>query len=357
MSEEELVTMRTLMNDPQRNLSVVENAELRRYELLLAGTTVGTLDFRVLGPRRVLGHTEVTADQRGRGLATALIKAVLDNLIAEEVRVTNYCPAVERFLQTHPEYLVVLDPSHPPLRPRSESQADERDQEGRSTPLQQLVRAQHSRLSELAARSQDPAIDGFERRRATDQFAAVAAQHAAAVADVLLTASRTSSHRDAAVLLENLKQFEQALRVLMGRVHGDARFLNLSESEIWRETERLLDEHDSLEMRIVSGLEQLDDAGSAVDLARALAKRQWSSPTRPHPNSPHAGVPGRIAHQLWRIADSTWDELEGRGLPAEPVEHANRHSAFSHYLFGTPDDVDPAAGPGTPQTHRDPGNR
>ncbi|MFI6832588.1 GNAT family N-acetyltransferase [Kribbella sp. NPDC050241] len=349
--------MRILMNDSQRNLTVVENDELRRYELLAAGTAVGTLDFRVLGRRRVLGHTEVTADQRGRGLATALIKAVLDDLIAEGVRITNYCPAVERFLQGHPEYLVVLDPSHPPIQPGSTSQADENHQDGGSTPLQRLVQAQHARLSELAVRSQDPTIDGFERRRVTDQFAAVAAQHAAAVADVLLTASRSSSGEDAAVLLHNLKQFEQALRVLKGRVYGDARFLNLSTSEIWRETERLLDEHDSLETRVVSGLEQVHDAGSAADLARALAKRQWSSPTRPHPNSPHAGVAGRIAHQLWRIADSTWDELEGRGLPAEPTEHANRHSAFSHYLFGTPDDADLTAGPDTSQTHRDLGNQ
>ena len=113
--------MRILMNDSQRNLTVVENDELRRYELHAAGTTAGTLDFRVLGRRRVLGHTEVTADQRGRGLATALIKAVLDDLIAEGVRITNYCPAVEGFLQGNPEYLVVLDPSHPPIQPRSES--------------------------------------------------------------------------------------------------------------------------------------------------------------------------------------------------------------------------------------------
>jgi predicted GNAT family acetyltransferase len=120
-SEKGRTAMRILMNDSQRNLTVVENDELRRYELLVAGTTAGTLDFRVLGPRRVLGHTEVNADQRGRGLATALIKAVLDDLIAEEVRITNYCPAVERFLLGHPEYLVVLDPSHPPIQPRSKS--------------------------------------------------------------------------------------------------------------------------------------------------------------------------------------------------------------------------------------------
>jgi predicted GNAT family acetyltransferase len=130
------------MYDAQRELSVVENEELRRYELLLEGTTAGTLDFRVLGGQRVLGHTEVTADHRGRGLGTALIQAVLDDLIAEEVRITNYCPAVERFLQGHPTYLVVLDPSHPAIRPRS-----------RSAPLQQLVHAQHTSLRELAARA------------------------------------------------------------------------------------------------------------------------------------------------------------------------------------------------------------
>jgi len=349
--------MRTLVNDAQRELTVVEDGELRRYELLVAGTTVGTLDFRVLSRRRVLGHTEIAADQRGRGLATALIKAVLDDLIAEGVRITNYCTAVERFLQRHPEYVGVLDPLHPPIQPRSGPRAGGRQQMDRSGPLQQVVHAQHSRLRELAARSQDPSIDGFERRRITDQFAAVAAQHAAAVADVLLTAARTSSGEDAAVLLENLRQFEQALRVLKGRAYGDARFLDLSATETWREAERLLAEHESWERRVVSGLERIHGAEGTTELARALAKRQWSSPTRPHPNSPHAGVAGRIARQLWRIADSTWDELEGRGLPTEPMEHANQHSTFSHYLFGTTDDADPTAGPDTPHTHQDPGNQ
>jgi hypothetical protein len=76
-----------------------------------------------------------------------------------------------------------------------------------------------------------------------------------------------------------------------------------------------------------------------VDLARSLAKRQWSSATRPHPNSPHAGLAGRIARRLWRIADSTWDELEGRGLPTQPIEHPNEHSLVTHYVLGTVDDA------------------
>lgn len=321
--------MRTLMSDAERDLVVVENDELRRYELRVAGTTVGTLDIRVLGARRVLGHTEIAEDQRGRGLATTLIKAVLDDLLAAGVQVTNYCPAVERFLRSNPEYDVVLD------------QAGGRRQP--DAPLQEAVHAQHSRLRELAARSQDPSVDGFERRRVTDQFAAVAAQHAAAVADVLLSAARTSSAEDAAVLLDNLRQFEQALRVLKGRAYGDARFLDLSSAETWREVERLLAEHESSAAKIVADLERMHGSEEATELARALVKRQWSSPTRPHPNSPHSGVAGRVARQLWRIADSTWDELEGRGLPAEPTEHANQHSPFSHYLFGTTDDADPTA--------------
>jgi predicted GNAT family acetyltransferase len=323
--------MRTLTYDAQRELSVVENEELRRYELLLEGTTAGTLDFRVLGEQRVLGHTEVIAEHRGRGLGTALIQAVLDDLIAEEVRITNYCPAVERFLQGHPTYLVVLDPSHPAIRPRS-----------RSAPLQQLVNAQHSSLRELAARAQDPEVDGFARRRVLDQFTAVAAQHAAAVADVLLPASKAASDVDTAVLVDNLKRFEQALRVLKGRAYGDARFLNISIAETWRDAERLLTEHESFEVDVVAGLEQLhsaDGGDGAVDVARSLAKRQWSSATRPHPNSPHSGFAGRIARRLWRIADSTWDELEGRGLPTQPIEHANEHSSLTHYLLGTVDDA------------------
>ncbi len=179
-------------------------------------------------------------------------------------------------------------------------------------------------------------MDGFDRRRITDQFTAVAAQHAAAVADVLLTPARTSPGADAAVLLDNLKQFEQALRVLKGRAYGDARFLNLSATETWREAERLLAEHESTETRSCPALSDSMGPTAPQIWPGALAQRQWSSPTRPHPNSPHAGVAGRLAHQLWRIADTTWDELEGRGLPTEPAEHANRHSAFSHYLLERP---------------------
>jgi predicted GNAT family acetyltransferase len=109
--------MRSVMNDPLRNLSVVENDEMRRYDLLVSGMTAGTLDFRVLGTGRVLGHTEVKAEQRGRGLGTTLIKAVLDDLITSEALITNYSSAIERFLQRYPEYLMVLDPSHPPTHP------------------------------------------------------------------------------------------------------------------------------------------------------------------------------------------------------------------------------------------------
>jgi hypothetical protein len=83
-----------------------------------------------------------------------------------------------------------------------------------------------------------------------------------------------------------------------------------------------------------------------VDVARSLAKRQWNSATRrPHPNSPHAGLAGRIARRLWRIADSTWDELEGQGLPTQPIEH----SPLTHYLLGTVDDAAVTPEPDTPR--------
>jgi predicted GNAT family acetyltransferase len=324
--------MRTLLHDPDGDLTVVENDDLRRYELRRAGTTVGTLDFRALGPQRILGHTEITVDHRGRGHGTTLIRAVLDDLVATGVRVTNYCPVVERFLQDRPEYVVVLNS---PL-----DAAADAPETGRPTPLRRLVQVQHSRLWALAEQARAPGIDGFDRRRIADHFTAVAAQHSAAAADTLLSAARSHSDEQAAELLDNLKQFEQSLRVLKGRAYGDARFLGLTTVETWNQAERLLAEHELLEERILDGLEQRHGTEHTVDLARALARRQWSSPTRPHPNSPHEGLPGRIARRLWRIADTTWDQLEGRGLPTEPIDHPNQHSALSHYLFGTPGHAD-----------------
>lgn len=92
---------------------VADNLDVHRYELRVSGEPVGTLDYRVLGRRRVLGHTEVLESHRGQGLSTVLIKSVLDRLLSDHTPITNYCPVVKTYIERHPQYLQIVDKQHP----------------------------------------------------------------------------------------------------------------------------------------------------------------------------------------------------------------------------------------------------
>ena len=58
--------VRTLLSDARRDLSVVENGDSRRYELLVVGTTVGTLDFLRRWPLLTTPSPAPNAEKRQR---------------------------------------------------------------------------------------------------------------------------------------------------------------------------------------------------------------------------------------------------------------------------------------------------
>ncbi|GHH31148.1 GNAT family N-acetyltransferase [Streptomyces lanatus] len=102
-----------LFDDSARRVQVVDDPEARQYVLYVDGTQAGTLSYRIVGERRVLGHTEVDETYRGRGFAQILIQVVLDDLRERQQKATVYCPAVDRFIKQHVKYADVIDPSHP----------------------------------------------------------------------------------------------------------------------------------------------------------------------------------------------------------------------------------------------------
>ena len=81
--------------------------------------------------------------------------------------------------------------------------------------------------------------------------------------------------------------------------------------------------------------EQLDDS-DVNTLTEELLEAEEVAPTRAHPFSPHTGMAGRLAHRMWRMADTAWDSAEGRVVPTKYHAHPKRDSALSHYLYGTP---------------------
>lgn len=86
------------------SLDVTDNAELRRFEIRRDGELVGFADYHRDGDVVVLPHTEVDRAVAGRGIGGELVRAALDALRAQGVRVVPTCSFVRAFIDRHPDY-------------------------------------------------------------------------------------------------------------------------------------------------------------------------------------------------------------------------------------------------------------
>jgi len=218
--------------------------------------------------------------------------------------------------------------------------------------LERAVTYEHIRIRELAAPAHEPAAVNPDRRHETDWFYAITAQHLAAAEDVLLPRIRKLSGGPALVTayVENARQLERSLRFLKARIYGDSRAQYLRHDDVWREIDRLLDQHEKLEAKCTQMLGDLLDVPDICALTEDLLTAEEVAPTRAHPYSPHTGPAGRLAHRMWRLADSAWDSAEGRVIPTRYRLHPKRDSTLSHYLLGsqTPDATVQAPRPAPP---------
>ena len=204
--------------------------------------------------------------------------------------------------------------------------------------LEMALSYEHARIRELAAPAHHPDAAHPEHRHQTDWFYAIAAQHLAAAEDVLLPHVRRLPDGDELVTryVGNAKELERSLRFLKGRQYGDSRFVDLRHHELWRQIDRLLDEHETMETTYSRRISEQLDGQDVNQLTEDLLEAEEVAPTRAHPYSPHTGRAGRLAHRMWRMADTAWDSAEGRVVPTKYHAHPKRDSALSHYLYGTP---------------------
>jgi predicted GNAT family acetyltransferase len=67
------------------------------------------------GDRMTLVHTEVPQALGGRGVGSALARAVLENVRSRGIRVAVECEFLEAFIKRHPEFAdVVIEPDDEP---------------------------------------------------------------------------------------------------------------------------------------------------------------------------------------------------------------------------------------------------
>jgi len=93
-------------------MDIVNNKKLFRFEILLPDGEYAILEYRWLKGSMVLMHTLVPVAARGKGIASMLIKYVLDYAKAQHFKIIVYCPFVAKYMKAHPEYNDLIDPDH-----------------------------------------------------------------------------------------------------------------------------------------------------------------------------------------------------------------------------------------------------
>ena len=89
-------------------LPIIHNTKLSRFETELEGE-YAFVEYQFYKEDFAIMHTYVPVHARGRGIASALAKHVLDYVKEQDLRLLVFCPTVARYIRTHPEYRVLLD--------------------------------------------------------------------------------------------------------------------------------------------------------------------------------------------------------------------------------------------------------
>jgi predicted GNAT family acetyltransferase len=100
-----------VLDGPVRALTIDRTAD--RFEIR-DGDDLAILTFRVKGSALSILHTEVPSSLRGQGLGEALAEAALDDAGKRGMTVKPYCPFVARYIEQHPEYRTLVDPTFTP---------------------------------------------------------------------------------------------------------------------------------------------------------------------------------------------------------------------------------------------------
>jgi uncharacterized protein len=91
-------------DEQSRDVRVVDNPQMRRYEIHLDGELVGISAYVPRPDRLIFTHTEVDEALEGQGMGSRLARGALDDARARGLRVTPRCPFIAAYIRRHQEY-------------------------------------------------------------------------------------------------------------------------------------------------------------------------------------------------------------------------------------------------------------
>ena len=72
---------------------------------------MGWAEYLPAGESVIVAHTEIDERREGEGLGSELVRGTLDRIRASGKTVIPNCPFTAAYIQRHPEYVDLVDPS------------------------------------------------------------------------------------------------------------------------------------------------------------------------------------------------------------------------------------------------------
>jgi predicted GNAT family acetyltransferase len=91
------------------DIEVQDNAGHHRFEVLVDGEVAGKAVYQSRPGAIIVTHSEVDPRFRGQGLANELARRSLDQIRERDLKVVPLCPFFARYVETHPEYLDMVE--------------------------------------------------------------------------------------------------------------------------------------------------------------------------------------------------------------------------------------------------------
>ena len=101
---------------PDFDFNLVNEEENGIYEAFVGDTEIGGITYSLTGDRIVLLAASVFPAFRHQGVATEMIRRVLDDVRAQGKTTTIICPIVRTFIDNHPQYEDLVDLKHPGVK-------------------------------------------------------------------------------------------------------------------------------------------------------------------------------------------------------------------------------------------------
>ncbi len=103
--------MRTIdglsLRSNRMKLAVQHAADLGRFQIQVEGQWC-VADYRLEGNAMTVTHTGVPSSLEGRGIAAALMQALLEHARVHGFKVRPQCPYAAAYMQRHPETAALL---------------------------------------------------------------------------------------------------------------------------------------------------------------------------------------------------------------------------------------------------------